>query len=370
MRMRAGADRNQHVFSLLLFNVGDPEVNRLAVQYLAHVLTNRVRLTDEVGWFDDKHMGVLLPYTSTDGAQKLANNICQAIATKASPPEYNIYTYPFEWPSNGNGNLSQLHFADLSPEWKTITPRDISTAKQANGGSNIFGTQIASNDTNLSGGILAHAIEPFFLNQLPLWKRVMDVVGALFGLVVLSPILLLIALIIKITSPGPVFYKQQRIGHFGKVFIMWKFRTMRVDIDTFQHQQHITNLVNSQRPMAKLANDSQTTLFGNALRISCLDELPQLINVLCGDMSLVGPRPDVTYTHQYYTHWRTERFHAVPGMTGLWQVNGKNKISFDEMIRLDITYVRQMTFWLDLKIILKTLPVIITQVKDILLERK
>lgn len=113
-RERVGADRNQHVFSLLLFNIGDPKANSVEVQHLAHVLANRIRSTDEVGWFYNKHIGVLLRYTSTDGAQKLADDICQAIAAKALPPEYTIYSYPLKRFSNGNGHSGQLHFSDIS----------------------------------------------------------------------------------------------------------------------------------------------------------------------------------------------------------------------------------------------------------------
>lgn len=376
MRERAGANRNQHVFSLLLFYVGDLEANRVTVQYLAHAVANRIRMPDEVGLFDNKRIGVLLPYTSTDGAQKLADDICQTIAAKASPPEYTIYTYPFKWFSNGNGHLSQLHFSDLSPEWKTTISRDISTAKYAVEGSNILGTQIASADTTLSGGILAQAIEPFFLNQLPLWKRAMDIVGALFGLVVLSPILLLVALIIKIVSPGPVFFKQQRIGKGGKTFTMLKFRTMQFDTDTSIHKNHVKQLINganngnSKSPMIKLENQPQIILFGKILRKMCIDELPQLINVLLGEMSMVGPRPPLTYEVEEYLQWNYARFDAVPGMTGLWQVSGKNRLTFTKMMQLDIRYSRKMSLWLDIKILLKTPLAIVSQISDTLPSRK
>ena len=376
MRERAGADRNQHVFSLLLFNIGDPEANRVAVQYLAHVVANRIRMPDEVGWFDDKRIGVLLPYTSADGAWKLAKDICQAIAAKASPPEYTIYTYPSKWFSNSNEHQDQLHFTDLSPEWKTIMSRDISTAKHADGGSNILGTQIASNDTTLSSGILARAIEPFFLNQLPLWKRAMDVVGALFGLIVLSPILLLVALIIKTVSSGPVFFKQQRIGCGGKTFTMLKFRTMQFGTDTSTHKNHVKQLINganngdSKNPMIKLDDHPHIILFGKILRKMCIDELPQLINVLLGEMSLVGPRPPLTYEVEEYLQWNYARFDAVPGMTGLWQVSGKNRLTFTEMMQLDIRYSRKISLWLDIKILLKTPLSIISQIRDTLTSRK
>jgi len=370
------ADRAGYQFSLILFDTENLQAHNGSVQYLAYALAARIRSTDEIGWFDKQHIGAMLPYTSAAGAQTLAGNIRQAIAAKTSPPEYTIYTYPFKWFSNGNGHLSQLHFSDLSPEWKTTISRDISTAKHADGGSNILGTQIASADTTLSGGILAQAIEPFFLNQLPLWKRAMDVVGALFGLVVLSPILLLVALIIKIVSPGPVFFKQQRIGKGGKTFTMLKFRTMQFDTDTSIHKNHVKQLINganngnSKSPMIKLENHPQIILFGKILRKMCIDELPQLINVLLGEMSMVGPRPPLTYEVEEYLQWNYARFDAVPGMTGLWQVSGKNRLTFTKMMQLDIRYSRKMSLWLDIKILLKTPLAIISQIGDTLTSRK
>ncbi len=156
----------------------------------------------------------------------------------------------------------------------------------------------------------------------------------------------------------------------GKIFPMWKFRTMWANTDPSLHQQYIAKLVNANNRMTKLDDDSQMIPLGKMFRKSCLDELPQLINVLRGDMSLVGPRPDIPHAIQYYTHWHTKRFETVPGMTGLWQVNGKNRTTFREMVWLDITYARQRSFWFDVNILLKTVPAIIIQIKDSLSERR
>lgn len=367
MRERARVDRNQHPFSLVLFNVGDPKANSARVEYLAHVLANRVRLTDEVGWFDNQHIGTLLPDTSMAGAQRLADDIYQAIANKTSPPECSVYTYPAKWLSNGNGHSAQLHFSDFSPEWKTTTSRDFSApVKQPDGGNRIFGTQQPSTNTTLTCGTLAQAIEPFFLHPLPVWKRAMDVVGALFGLVVLSPILLLATLIIKTLSPGPVFFKQPRVGRSGKVFTMLKFRTMKHGTDNSAHQQHMSRLINGEgsgRPMSKLDNNGQIAVFGTILRKTSIDELPQLINVLRGEMSLVGPRPPIPYEVEEYSQWHYARFNAVPGMTGLWQVSGKNRLSFLEMVRLDTQYLRKLSLWSDIMILLKTPLAIFSDIK-------
>ena len=375
LREKARADRNQHPFSLLLFNTAIPETNSIGVQYLADVLAKRIRLTDEVGWFDNKCIGVLLPDTPSAGAKSLADDICKAITTKTSPPEYTVHTYPSTWFNNGNGHLAQLHFADSYLEHKITTSRALSVpTKDADGGKDMFGTHLTSTDTTLSCVALPQATERYLLYPLPAWKRAMDVIFALLGLVVLSPILLLVAIIVKTVSPGPVFFKQQRIGHWGKPFKMWKFRTMHSNADTYNHKNHVSQLINgegSDKPMTKLDDDPRIIKFGKILRETCIDELPQLINVLMGEMSLVGPRPPLSYEVEKYSQWNYARFDAVPGITGLWQVSGKNRLTFFEMMRLDIQYLRKMSLWLDIIILLKTPLAIVSQIKDSLaLQRK
>lgn len=371
LREQALANRNQHSFSLVLFKVGNPEANGTGAKYLTHVLTNRIRLTDQIGWFDNQRIGALLPFTAPSGAQKFADDICQKITAKALPPECAIYTYPSKWFSNGNGHQAQLHFEDLSPEQKTITSRGLSVpVRHADEANNMFGAQLQSTDTTLSSGALSQAIEPFFLYPLPVWKRAMDVVCALFGLVMLSPFLILVAVLIKIVSPGPVFFSQQRVGYRGKTFAMLKFRTMHFDTDISTHKNYVKQLINganngnSNGPMTKLDNHPKIIPFGKIFRKMCIDELPQLINVLYGEMSLVGPRPPLLYEVEEYLQWHYARFDAVPGMTGLWQVSGKNQLSFLEMMQLDIQYSRKTSFWLDIIILLKTPLAIISQVKD------
>ncbi len=207
-------------------------------------------------------------------------------------------------------------------------------------------------------------LEPFFVRKLPLWKRAMDIAGAIFGLIVFSPVLLLTSILIKIVSPGPVIFKQERVGYGGKPFMIWKFRTMEADADASMHQMHIQNLLKNGVPMEKLGNDPRIIPFGHAMRISAIDELPQLLNVLRGEMSLVGPRPDVVYAVKDYPSWHFARFNSVPGLTGLWQVSGKNNKTYLEMMRLDLAYDSNRSFWLDLKIILLTVPSIIGYIKE------
>jgi len=370
---RYRADRNRHVFSLLVFDVGRSDENQIQIRYLAHVLRNRIRLTDRAGWLDNRRIGVVLPYTSAAGAWQLADYICQEMAGKFAPPEYAVDTSPSMYNSKSSGHSDQLNFADLSPEWNTTTPESFSmSAKYAGSPNNDFASQQSRTDTIRNSHEDTPSLELLFPQQLPLWKRSMDIFGALLGLIVLSPLLLLLCLIIKITSPGPIIFKQERIRCLGRKFSMWKFRTMNVDTDISVHKQHVAALIKSvksgnpglKNPMMKLDSNPQIILFGKCIRKMCLDEIPQLINVLRGEMSLVGPRPPLSYEVEEYPQWCYGRFNSVPGMTGLWQVSGKNRLTFDEMVRLDIQYSRKESLWLDIKIILKTPSAIISQIKD------
>jgi exopolysaccharide production protein ExoY len=212
----------------------------------------------------------------------------------------------------------------------------------------------------------AMALEPLIARRVPFWKSSMDMIVAFWALLFLSPGLLFIAAFIKIVSKGPVLFKQARMGYLGKPFSFWKFRTMKVGSDTTVHRDHLTVLMKVEQPMTKLdlKKDARIIPFGQFLRQSGLDELPQLFNVLRGEMSLVGPRPCLPYEADQYLRWYRGRFDVLPGITGLWQVSGKNKTTFKEMIRLDIKYTRRVSFWLDVKILLKTIPAIISQIKD------
>ena len=207
---------------------------------------------------------------------------------------------------------------------------------------------------------------------IPQWKRRLDIVLVVVALPLLLPLMMFIALIIRMVSAGPVLFKQERIGYLGDRFLCYKFRTMFVNADTGIHQGHLNQLMDSDVPMMKMDShgDPRIIPFGRLLRASGLDELPQLINVLFGDMSLVGPRPCVSYEYEKYLPWQRERFNTLPGLTGLWQVSGKNRTTFTEMIQLDIKYARNKTLWLDLKIILKTIPAMMIQMWDTWLRKK
>ena len=202
--------------------------------------------------------------------------------------------------------------------------------------------------------------------RIPFWKRFLDVTLIVLALPVLIPFMFLIALVVRIGSAGPVLFKQERLGFRGRRFICFKFRTMLVGADTTVHLRHWNQLVGSNLPMVKMDSHGDPRLIpgGWWLRASGLDELPQIINVLRGEMSLVGPRPCLPYEYDRYLPWQKERFNTLPGLTGYWQVSGKNKTTLNDMMHLDIHYTRNKTLWFDLEIMLMTLPTLIAQISD------
>jgi exopolysaccharide production protein ExoY len=198
---------------------------------------------------------------------------------------------------------------------------------------------------------------------LPKWKRFIDLAMVTLLFPVWLPIMTLIALWVAVTSPGPIFYRQPRIGFKGRRFMLIKFRTMKVNAETHIHEAYLEHLIISDRPMIKLdaTGDPRLIPGGKFLRATGLDELPQIFNVLKGEMSLVGPRPCTVGEFERYSPEQRARVNALPGLTGLWQVNGKNRTTFRQMIEMDIFYSRNISLSLDLKIILRTPPAILGQ---------
>jgi exopolysaccharide production protein ExoY len=201
---------------------------------------------------------------------------------------------------------------------------------------------------------------------VPRWKSGLDLTCILLSLPIWLPLMLLLMLLTRIASPGPVFYRQKRVGLGGRHFLIWKFRTMKLSAETQTHERYFEELMRSDCAMTKLdaVGDSRLAPFGRILRASGLDELPQIFNVLCGEMSLVGPRPCLPNEFAKYEPWQRERVNALPGLTGYWQVNGKNKTTFSEMIAMDLFYFHNMSFVLDLKIMLKTVGAIAGQLSE------
>jgi len=199
------------------------------------------------------------------------------------------------------------------------------------------------------------------------WKRALDIALIILTAPLTIPLAAAIALVIKLVSRGPVLYYQQRVGLRGQPFRCLKFRTMKVNADTGVHRSYLQGLIGSDTPMKKMDVKGDSRLIPGAalLRATGLDELPQLVNILRGEMSLVGPRPCVPYEAENYSNWHKLRFNTLPGLTGWWQVCGKNNTTFTEMIQMDIWYAENQSLWLDLKIILFTVPAVLSQVLEV-----
>lgn len=187
-------------------------------------------------------------------------------------------------------------------------------------------------------------------------KRLFDIVASVLGLIILSPVFLIVAIAIKLDDNGPVFYNQQRIGENGKPFKMYKFRSMKVNADKYLDDLIHKNEIDGA--MFKIKNDPRITRVGKFIRKTSIDEFPQLLNVLLGQMSIVGPRPPLPREVKMYTDYDWQRLYVRPGCTGLWQVTARNSVGFHEMVNIDLEYIQQRGFWLDIKIMLKTIKII------------
>jgi len=368
----ARCDRDNHEFSMILIDIENHNNSRTVNHFILSII-RRMRSTDVLGWFDDNRIGVFLSKTDNQGAKTFAREI------PTQDNNQKIYTYPSSLPyemkredtntidrdsdndrRQGNqGSQGRESRAGDRPEQPQEQPGQQPNVDSSSSMGSIEGTDIKTDIHH------RESIEPLYEilmgKALPLWKRSIDVAGSLAGLIILSPVFAIVAAFIKIVSPGPVFFKQERVGYLGELFTMWKFRTMKIDIDTQVHQEHLKGLISNDTAMTKLdtEKDSRHIPLAGILRKTSIDELPQLINVLKGEMSLIGPRPCLAYEAQEFNLWHNRRFHALPGMTGLWQVSGKNRTTFTEMMRLDIRYSQSNSFVSDFVIFVKTFPVVV-----------
>jgi len=306
--------------------------NQELLRKLVSVLKNSTRETDSAGWYEeDRTIGVIFTEVGTADNKAMA-----AILAKIANALRNQLT------------VEQMAHLEISlhryPDEEQQPPQHLDHL--------VLYPDLASRDTKNRAG--------HFL------KRAIDVFVSMLLLVLLSPLLLVIVLAIKLTSHGPVLFRQDRVGQYGIPFTFLKFRSMRVDSDPGIHKEYVSRLISGEKGLIrpgkeesdgvfKITADPRVTAVGRFLRRSSLDELPQLWNVLKGEMSLVGPRPPIPYEFEWYDIWHRSRvLEAKPGITGLWQVTGRSRTNFDDMVRLDLRYVRSWSIWLDLKILLQT----------------
>src|SRR6478672_10940043 len=226
------------------------------------------------------------------------------------------------------------------------------------------GGSLSYSGSNGNAPHVASELSATSLCRVPGWKTGLDITCILLLLPLWLPVMILLMLVTRIASPGPIFYRQKRVGLGGRHFFIWKFRTMKLSAETQTHEHYFQELMRSDCPMTKLDahGDPRLAPFGRILRASGLDELPQIFNVLCGEMSLVGPRPCTPHEFERYLPSQKQRVNTPPGLTGYWQVNGKNATTFSQMIAMDIHYGKHMSLWLDLMIIVRTGPAIAKQV--------
>ena len=357
-REQARADRGGNGFSLIVFELESVNnKNNLYTDLLA-LISRRIRFSDELGFISKKSLGALLVGATVESARKVASEIHRSISNKQSTMRYRVLSYPPDQFANNDPGLP-----------KTKTDSEVNSQDYTDSGSMRPVNRRADESQNL---LAFKELDPFFIPRFPFWKRITDIIGTSILILLSFPICLLVAIVIKIVSPGPVFFRQTRVGFMGKPFVLWKFRTMLIKTDTEDHKEYVCNLIQTECPMNKLDSCDPNIIpfIGKFIRSSGIDELPQLINVLRGEMSLVGPRPCIPYEFMHYLPWHRKRMLSVPGITGLWQVNGKNNTTFREMIGFDISYKRQMSLFLDLKILFKTIWVVFDQAFNDLLVKE
>jgi len=332
---RKRAERSNKKFLLLLLDADDATSVERRAEILAGIIgaTDSVRRdTDPAGWYKtDSTLGVIFTELGALDDTATINRLLQRIR-EALPAHVS------------KANMQYIHI----------------TAHIFSDESNGKPSQTAGDPAFYPDLFYQHKAKKLSF----MVKRGIDIVGSAAALLFFSPLFLMIAVLVKLTSKGPVLFKQDRLGQFGKTFTCLKFRSMHANNDLKIHQEFMKNLISGayegkgdgkSKLVFKMTNDPRITRIGRILRRSSLDELPQFINVLRGDMSLVGPRPPLAYEYEEYDLWHRRRVLEVkPGITGLWQVKGRSRVNFDEMVRLDLRYARSWSIALDLQILAQT----------------
>lgn len=314
------ADRNGGRFSLVLFDApkGAGRANRDTLR-LARCMRDRARTVDEVGWYDRRHLCAILPDTNEQGARVYAEGVCTRLTDSTGhEPTWRIYGYP-------------------------ESPAEVQAEKAA----------VAAPEPKRTPG----SISQMMVQPLPRWKRVIDIAGAGSLLLLLSPVILVTAAIIKLTSAGPIVFRQKRRGLGGRVFTIFKFRSMIVGADA--QKAALRAQSEQDGPAFKMKNDPRITRIGRIIRKTSIDELPQLWNVLIGDMSLVGPRPLPVDESDKCLQWQMHRLSVTPGLTCIWQVAGRSRVTFAQWVGMDLRYIRRRTILHDVSILLQTIPAVL-----------
>jgi lipopolysaccharide/colanic/teichoic acid biosynthesis glycosyltransferase/GGDEF domain-containing protein len=384
---RRRSERSGLPFSLVTLDITEladltkqhPNLNLLQMKKTISVIVrDNCRSSDIKSWHSDTSLKILLPETSIKNAtviseklQESFNNGFRSMFGINNTIDIKKYIMITSFPEIINHSINPSDSKTESNHKSKIKPvlKLVEECKD----SSIYSMKWDPlSQTTLTWPLYSDIITEYDFNNVEKCvKRCMDIIGALAGIVLFLPVMFVIAVLIKITSRGPILFRQKRMGFLGKAFTFLKFRSMYTDCSEDRHKAYVTKLIQSKVDSAhkepecnilyKMTDDPRITPFGIFLRKTSLDELPQLYNVLKGEMSLVGPRPPIPYEVEKYENWHFRRVLEVkPGLTGLWQVEGRSTTTFDEMVRLDIAYVNNLSLWLDIKILFKTIWVVLT----------
>ena len=349
-RERSRADRTGGEFAVITFSSSAPQRDPNFFRPLIKHLQDRSRAVDELGWNHDGTLWHILSNCSKEAAASIATRLCNQFSAVDAPMVFTLY-----------------HYATNEPRTPSPIPLAPSMAPQTLPAENfqrsylseiqLGGECVAAVETEIREELpschTALPVEQLLERPLPRWKRAFDVVAAAIALIVFAPLFAIIALSIKLTSPGPVLFVQLRSGRGGRAFRMFKFRSMFADAE--ERKQSLLALNEQDGPAFKMENDPRITKVGRWLRASSLDELPQLWNVLRGDMSLVGPRPLPIAESDACEKWQRQRLEVTPGLTCFWQIKDRRaKIPFVDWARMDIRYAAKRSLWLDLHLIART----------------
>jgi len=363
-RESARADRSGGEYALVLFRIRNRDHASLSTVRLAKTLLGRIRATDDIGWYDEDHLGVLLPDTSAAGAWRFAESVSGLASQRTHRPLCSVYCYPTKWFTDDEAPATPLLRHDSNNNGHDTDSNHQDHGNGTGNGNDRYAVRnlIPYFLDGVKAGLeqppsAVHRLETLLVRPLPWWKRAIDVVGAATGLIIASPIMGIAALAIKLTSRGPVLFQQKRAGLGGQPFTIFKFRTMVVDAEA---QKALLKAKNEQDgPAFKIKDDPRITRVGQFLRKTSIDELPQLSNVLLGDMTLVGPRPLPVNESDACEGWQRRRLDVTPGLTCIWQVKGRSRISFAEWVRMDVSYIRRRTFLHDVAILAQTIPAVL-----------
>lgn len=368
-RMRC--DRHHQYFSLIVIQLKyeASKESKSQLCLLAKLLHKRLRLTDEKGLLFKGGLGVMLPMTEMHGAQVVLNSIIRSATRNGLSFEAEVFTYSGRESGRAAEDVadpsldsdSEILFDSESNSEDTVLETSIPTHRNAVSMSvsphkMVRAIRADDDSQNRRGNAEIVTISTVATTHIcggyPVWKRCMDICGALIGLAFGLPFILMAAIVIKLTSKGPVFFRQLRTGQFGNVFAMYKLRTMVVDAEELKGK--LQQLNERDGPAFKITNDPRVTRLGSVLRKTGLDELPQLWNVLVGEMAIVGPRPLPCNEDAKCKLWQRRRLDTKPGLTCIWQISKSRRISFSDWMRMDLRYADKRTMAGDIRLMFKT----------------